>query len=464
MFILGKEKSSQVVQAISSLYYKKWISWYERTLAYSRHARYSKDPMKMLAFQYGMAKAETKLWAVVREGRRSIAKLEGKKEPNIDQIKKLKKQIEIHRLLIHISRTICDGVAWRTLRYNRMFISSSSRGRGAGPVEINTPDFKGEFSWAHYIVSKWPKSFALLNDLTQVLRIGDITEITDEGTPLIHEIKGNGKKIQNVFTSRKKQKLSKQEMRLFELQRIGIKREIKLPEGTVSHIQFMTPYFSNFKKVEKALRQAGRQAFTSCAIENFHTIEIINFSLVNAHTLEEIKSKSVPEQGKKLMVLSNWDSLFEDEVGNFLRVSVPYSIFPFSNHICMQLLSGNYQLMSKLDIEALQCFLIYHGWSIENPTEEDLDKQLLAFKNMRSEIFTKGKSLYEDSLNDIGLFTIKKGPFTMPFAISLYTRVIQEFMSGQTLLGVIEESYERARRSQHAYMYYPLFDESKIWR
>jgi len=84
-------------------------------------------------------------------------------------------------------RTVGDGFAWRCFGYNRQVIQALSRNDSAGPVypKVGLPH---ELAMIQHL---WESEghFALHHDLTNCLRIADLTELTDEGGALLREVK-----------------------------------------------------------------------------------------------------------------------------------------------------------------------------------------------------------------------------------------------------------------------------------
>ncbi len=84
-------------------------------------------------------------------------------------------------------RTVGDGLAWRVFGYDRRIILTLSRNQSAGPMygKEGLPYELGR------IEDLWNSKshFALLHDLTNCLRIADITEFTADGGALFHEVK-----------------------------------------------------------------------------------------------------------------------------------------------------------------------------------------------------------------------------------------------------------------------------------
>lgn len=87
-------------------------------------------------------------------------------------------------------RTVGDGLAWRTFGYDRRRILALSRNDSPGmmygkeglPYELG----RVEALWRD------KEHFALLHDLTNCLRIADVSEFTGDGV-LLHEVKKNSR-------------------------------------------------------------------------------------------------------------------------------------------------------------------------------------------------------------------------------------------------------------------------------
>lgn len=84
-------------------------------------------------------------------------------------------------------RTVGDGLAWRTFNYNRSLIVAMSRNDSPGPLE-RTEGLEFELRAVRDIWQK-KRSFALLHDLTNCLRIADLTEVGADGHARLHEVK-----------------------------------------------------------------------------------------------------------------------------------------------------------------------------------------------------------------------------------------------------------------------------------
>lgn len=117
----------------------------------------------------------------VREEREPLTEEIRRAAPSGDRSRVLEAQVAIERTrhqesvasaIMHALRSIADGIAWKALRYDRMAIVTFGRGRRVGHLAFGT-GLNNELAyrdayWEHGIL-------ALHNDLTNVLRHGDLT-------------------------------------------------------------------------------------------------------------------------------------------------------------------------------------------------------------------------------------------------------------------------------------------------
>jgi hypothetical protein len=468
--MLDKEYAGRLASALVSSYYRDWVNYFEKVLRATRSKRHNnKDTL--LAFQLKMAKIETQMWDLLQKGRENAKALHVKSILTPQEEKELRgteEHILIHEQLIRISRTICDGVAWRNLGYNRAFLTSSSRGFGTGRVNVNSKDFQSEFEWA-YRISKSLNSLVLINDLTHFLKVGDITEI-NQNVAFIHEIKKYGKEVKNMFTLKKLKKnakISNQAKRLLELQRIAFEGGAKISGTDVGTKKIDLELKTHIKRVKKLIRRSEKSMIVAEDIEECLNIEVTNFKTISEKKvkIEELKKLSPKILTKDfLLTHSNWDSFYNDEQGNFLRGAPPYSVYPFSAKDCLGLMSGYYLVKCTLNVTKLKKILKDNNWEIEERTEEDLDKQIANFEKIKSIMFTVKESLYAHVPEDGGLFTIRRGAFSVYMDAMLYCRLTMEYLTVQSFLDILEEMYKVAAKRQKDDAYFPRFkNESEIW-
>ena len=103
----------------------------------------------------------------------------------------------VHERLFRQLRAIGDGLAWRVFEYDRTIIAALSSNKSPGPLVKQAgsldDDATGLTTELRRIDEVWNerKHFALHHDLTNCLRIGDLTEVESPGRYLLHEVKTN---------------------------------------------------------------------------------------------------------------------------------------------------------------------------------------------------------------------------------------------------------------------------------
>lgn len=96
-------------------------------------------------------------------------------------------ELYVYDRLARQLRTVGDGLAWRCFGYDRRMILTLCRNAAAGPM-YNKEGLPYELG---RIMELWERDghFALHHDLTNCIRIADLTEFTHDGGALLREIK-----------------------------------------------------------------------------------------------------------------------------------------------------------------------------------------------------------------------------------------------------------------------------------
>jgi hypothetical protein len=463
MQFLSKDFVSRMASIMASDYYQEWVDFLFKAFEQSRKKENRNSRREILGIQLGLAKMETKLWKIQKEGREKLKSL--KALPNLtskqlEEITGLEKNLQIHKLLVNHSRTIIDGIAWRNLKYDAFFITAAARGYGAGAINLDNPDSQSEFSWA-YTISENFGSIVILNDLTHFFRIGDITEIQTPKITFIHDVKKLGEKVNNYFTLTKDpaKALSSQSKRLMELQRSIFNRSFNTPIGKIEPRIIDVKVRTNFHKLKALINRVKTEYLVEEYFERCLKVRIIDFKALKNAPPDATKSLMNREHNTNpyRLILSNWDSFYEDERGNFLRGSVPYSVFPLSNRECIDVIAGNYLIISELDLVVLKQVLREHHWKV---SDIDLDPSLEAVEKIKDRMFNG--QLFEHTFND-GLILIERGPFSFRLGSSLLIKMSMQFFTLETILNILEKLYENASKVQKPEQFFPILKEREVW-
>lgn len=91
----------------------------------------------------------------------------------------------LDRALVQL-RTVGDGLAWKASDYDRRYVQALCNNNSAGPMQGK----EGlDYEIGASVEARIRGNFGLLHDLTNCLRIGDMTEFYLDGSKLVYEIK-----------------------------------------------------------------------------------------------------------------------------------------------------------------------------------------------------------------------------------------------------------------------------------
>ncbi len=468
MHFLSSEQRNQIFLIMNDSYYIDRVNYLSEFLEKTRDPKIKVDPDKLLSLQFEAANFETKVWQVMAEQREIIKDLKEKNnltEQEQKDLERTRDNLESHIQLLRILHTIFDGVAWRSLKYNRLFLTSAARSTTSGAFNIHLKSSESLFSWA-YSIQKDHKGIVLINDLTRFLRIGDLTEVF-KNTAVVHELKKNGERIINFKTLklRKGAKISDQTRKMLELQQIAFTGKIILDDGAELEQRFsQTKLDTHFSTVESLLETSKQQIVARRQLEPFIQLSILNLekAYTRPHNMKKY-FKSFRYTGWSTqwqLSHTNYDHFFYDELGNFIRNQAPFSIYPLSNELCMKLMSGQILIKSTINYELLIQELRCQGWqtAVNEPNiPSDREEKL-------KHIFDNKKFIFANVGDDDGFIKIKRGPFDMVIPQNWIAMMSMEFMTFETLCNTLEEIYRQAIIVQAPMTVFPEFPNSEeVW-
>ena len=169
------------------------------------------------------------------------------------RLTELKLAQKVFPAIHHALRTIADGIAWKALRYDRLGVAVLGRGRRVGHLASGV-GFTTEMNW---IEAYWKEGIlALHNDLTNVLRHGDLTLVR---WPAAGELEAD---VVEIKTGRV-DLTSRQFRRIADA--IGFLRDGRHPslaEGSalVAH-RLAAPYLTHQEDLAQVLASARQEGF-----------------------------------------------------------------------------------------------------------------------------------------------------------------------------------------------------------
>jgi hypothetical protein len=207
------------------------------------------------------------------------------------------------------------------------------------------------------------QGFAILNALTNWLAIGDITVIKNDGEVEIVEVKSS-----NADSSR----VSRQKQRMREVTDLLKNGKGRLEGQDVTIIRFDTALENDLPALLHFLEEAGRSGWAGGRINNCCHIEAFDFRAFGG--AEGAWKQGVEQTQKEIASWTeNNDLVMRMNSLNILAFTpncAPFSIFPFPERLCVDLLTGAKNYSCFLNLTELGREFDRHGWQVEKWPQE----------------------------------------------------------------------------------------------
>lgn len=360
----------------------------------------------------------------------------GQIQPNSESLREdlkvIDKQIFLHRVFANTMRAIGDGIAWRALNYDRVAIRILSE--RATKQQILSEGTVHE-------LDEWSRSFdtgtgvAIYNALTNCLAVGDITVVRNDGSIEVVEAKSTKTKSRRI--TRQKQKLRE----VFELLNFG---EGEHEGENVEIFSFDIELENGLNHLSRLLNQASESGCVAERISNFCYLECVDFRRIRAieeciRHFEETRERELAAWLLRKDLVIDMDSL---EVLLFSPNKAPFSIYPFPESVCIDLLTGAKAYRSHFNFSALSREYERAGWQIEEGPAELMNE-------------------YADQTTPI--FKLKKGACHYQVPPGDMMRLQMELLRPKVLLKTMEKIYELGPSETPRATLVAFDRESEIW-
>jgi hypothetical protein len=199
--------------------------------------------------------------------------------------------------------------------------------------------------------------------------------------------------------------------------------------------------FRYFDKVNTAIQKSFIEWYSIEKLNNYMSIRVFYIKTFNSLKLDESKIKFLAKKPKQL--IKNWEKDYIRMVSNldtfyyennmFLKGISPYSIFPFSDEVCMKLMTWELIIYTYMNIDWLIQLYKDSWWEVEK-SFEDLD-------HIPDTIKKQSWLFWEDIIND-SFLTIRKNWYFQTIPVMEIFRMWFEFISFKSYVKFSEELYK----------------------
>lgn len=430
-----KEQIKEMTALISNPYYDVFRPTLRKFLGLSRNKKFMSVPTNHLALQLAILLA-------IEEGDEAVSKGRALISPEDDgqHLQNMR-----NKFLSLAFRMIADGIAWRTLDYNRFHIRVLSQARSPGPA-WKKDGRNAETSMAKNVAENLGH-FVIVNDATNLIRVGDLIYVNPERNPIqpvIAEMKKNkmimfstiGKKIEKRTMA-----LSKQEKRLFQAQLAIMKNEVTWGKKTapVLYIQ-PSSIRDKLRKVNNMLVVANKNGSSEGFLTPYMYFSAIDLTFFTSETPPpENEKTTAPQDLKPIAFWTNYGTLAIYEEGEVPRSTAPYSVFPFSMANVIKMMLGEMYIQVIVYRDPLVKAFNELGWDlvINDDTFEkyggtDSAETIAYFSN--EQLFPEGGFKEGDFM----MLVNPKNGFKWPI-YQMINQMLHEFTTVEYIVAQVEE-------------------------
>jgi hypothetical protein len=412
---------NEILQVLMHPTYQKMCSDLFSIFSISRQPNH--DPKSLLAIQAGLAEILLEL----QEKKREFYSYDQKDGC-----------LAIKRLIL-IVKQIGDSIAWRSFGFNRTLIQLLSEHSATGYLDDTV---HGDFAIADEII-KQSSNIVLINDITNVLRFGDLTIIDSQNFDIV-ETKHGKASSQNRRSRRQKKNLD--QLRQF------VNTSSRFREGRQEYIFPFDGSISTYHSIlEEGIKCARNEGYCQTIINDCVAIDVID---INNKRGEQFSNKQ-PFEGYNHLGHLNSVQIFDKPA---TRIA-PFGIFPLKDQDCFDLITGSIVFRTTINFDCLQQKYKEAGINLElpNPRPEEMERYIRSNPGERKKLF------------HLGAFKISEGELQMTKVVDtfglIFLDLFQEHILIETdhrLINFVKGLKNPINRINRFYLSFQ--NENQIWK
>ena len=338
---------SKINKVIAAPQFREHQSALVSFMARSREQR--ADAEGLLQLQAEMANQLISLQDSLREFRRRIDA--GDPDPDV------RRGADVCAGLAHVIKQIADGVAWRSLGYDRGSIRELAAAHQTGHMDTQTAISEMTAAAIHVVESG---DLVILNDLTNFLRYGDLTIVSPDSVS-IREVKA-GK------ASARSRRARRQKARIEEVAQFIRTGERSIGQGKQRLLYLATPPAAHVRSLTPLIAEARAKGSAHARLSDALAVEVFSMELMAERGPPDAKTIHNPfSRSRHSIVVHNLEWF-----GRFAPNLAPYSVFPLRDADCVALMTGELWLSVYFNIGNFVRCLRRRGLDVRLPDEREV--------------------------------------------------------------------------------------------
>jgi hypothetical protein len=417
-------------KVLSDPRYRKRLPELARFMRASREFR--ARPHELLQLQADMAGAVLALQKSQRELGTQLAE---KSAGDGDGIADLNRAIAVCKRLAHVVKQTADGIAWRTLRHDRASMYQLALKNPAGHLDLESAARELAAAMAH---ADRTSDLVVMNDLTNFLRHGDFTCVGAAGEVVIAEVKAGRGSAKSGRATRQRHRLDD----VLQLLRSGVRLT---NEGAAALFGHKTKLRTHLQAVGDMIRQAKAQGSAHGRLSDCLAVDALHIPSL----LEQGRTAELHDPFAQSTQARSFHSF--TVLKGFARNVAPYSVYPFPDEDCTDLMTGDLWLWTHFNHGNLIRSLRRRGVIARYPTDTHMDsyEQLTLEERKRRE-------------DEVGIQVRRPGGRAiLTSSPGLLARLIYEYLDEECFADCVEEMLDRGAAGVTMF---PAFrDETELW-
>jgi hypothetical protein len=350
-------------------------------------------------------------------------------------VEDLERGIAVCRRLAHIIKEIADGIAWRTLQYDRAAVYQLALKNPTGHLHPQSTAQEFAAAAAHI---ECAGDLVVMNDVTNFLRYGDYTAVAADGTVRIAEVKAGKGGRRSGRASRQRQKLDQ----VLQFLDTGVRLT---KEGATALFLHKTKLRTHLHAVGDIIRQAKAQGSAHRRLSDCLAVDALHIPSL----FEQGRTAELHDPFAQSTQARSYHSFAV--LKGFARNVAPYSVYPFPDEDCTDLMTGDLRLWTHFNHGNLIRSLRRRGLIARYPTDTQMDsyEQLTPGERKRRE-------------DEVGIQVRRPGGRAILISRpGLLARLIYEYLDEECFADCVEEMLDRGAVG---FTMFPAFqDETQLW-